>query len=380
MRARVTRWLLIAAVAACRSSPEGIAIFDTTATYVTFPDPVPMEPYRDTLLGVEFLRPQGLHVLRINRTCTDTFPAPYHTNEWDDGGDPTIAVSLTRAPLATVADDRGIVATPEGWTAYGRGSYPHHVNVAVGSRWRLLSGSMGVGVPLEGGGWATDDREVKVAVVDRGDRCALAVTSNLAASELTDAATDWHMLESIRFLDRQGRALATVGWLDTLPPARRVGFALRGAFDGACLAIGHDSVQLGTAITMIEFLSGQQRVVSYGVVRGDRLDECADAKPEPGMSHYNVEIVRTPYASVNAAIAVLGAVTLDTTGNALRADVNGDGVPERFGICSTADGSASWAWLITEITPAPTVTWQRRVSAPDLRWSACTAGVRSLLY
>lgn len=375
---RMTRCLLIAAaLAACRPAPGGAALFDTTSTQAMLPDSVPLESYRDTVLGIALLRPRGLHFLRINRTCADTFPPPRGHSDWDAGGGPMVAAAWTRAPLKVIADDNLIVDTPEGWVSYGRGSFPNPVDLSVGSRWQLLSGSRDVGVPLEGGGMATDSRLVKVAVVEREDGCRLALTSNFDGADVTDAVAAWQMLESVRFLDRQGNPVAARSWLDTVPPSQRVGIARGVSSDGACLSIANDSVRPGTAVTMVEFTS-TQRIVSYGTIGVGPRFECAAATPEPNVAIHRVEVLRSRFGSVTVAIAVLGVVPLDTSDNALRSDVDGDGVTERFGMCSSADGKTSWAWLVAETTP-PEVTWQHRWTDSERSWSACTAGVRALL-
>jgi len=376
---RVSRAVLVAAgMASCQPTPDVAVLFDTTPTRTEFPDSIPMEPYRDTLLGIEFLRPRGLHVLAMNRMCSDSFPEPRSHRDWDEDGGPMIAAAWTRAPLENVAGANLIESTPEGWKSYGRLGAANSVDVAIGSRWRQLSGSRDVGVPLEGGGMATDSRHVKVALIDRGDGCALALTSNFDGAELSDALADWQMLESVRFLDSRGAPIEASGWLDTLPLARRAGISRSGAYDGACLSIENDAVRPGTPVTMIEF-TGTQRIVSYGVVRVDQSAVCTDSTRESRVPAYNVEILRSVYNRVDVAIGVLGIVVLDTTMNALRTDVDGDGVQERFGICGSVDGKVTWAWLIAATTPAPTVIWQRRFDDLARTWSPCTAGVRSLL-
>jgi hypothetical protein len=166
--------------------------------------------------------------------------------------------------------------------------------------------------------------------------------------------------------------------LDTLPLARRAGIARSGAYDGACLSIENDAIRPGTPVTMIEF-TGTQRIVSYGVVRVDQSGVCADSTREPRFAAYDVEILRSVFNHVDFAIGVLGVVALDTTMNALRADVDGDGVHEHFGICGSVDGTVNWAWLISATPSGPTVGWQRRFDGLGRNWNPCTAGVRSLL-
>jgi hypothetical protein len=82
---RVSRAVLVAAgMASCQPTPDVAVLFDTTPTRTEFPDSIPMEPYRDTLLGIEFLRPRGLHVLAMNRMCSDSFPEPRSHRDWDE--------------------------------------------------------------------------------------------------------------------------------------------------------------------------------------------------------------------------------------------------------------------------------------------------------
>ena len=368
--------LITASLAACAPSTE-TALFGSTSVLAEFPDSVPMEVNRDSLLGFEWMRPSGLHVVRLNQVCSDSFPAPYTNPEWDEDGGPMVAAALTRVSLATVASAHLIERTPEGWKAFGRLGAANNVDAAAGSRWQLLTGSRDVGVPLEGGGMATDSKTVKVAVVDRGDGCGLALTMNFQAAEISDAVSDWQMMESIRFLDQRGRTMAALGWLDTLPASRRVGIARGGQADAACVSVRNGAVPMGTAVTTLEFLSSQL-IVSYGVVSADPLGDCARVSQEPGIATHRVELVRSRYPYVSNAIAVLGVIPLDTTGNAIRSDVDGDGVMDRFGTCGSADGTKAWAWLVSESRP-PRVIWREQLGAAEQSRPACAAALEALL-
>jgi len=115
--------LITASLGACAPSTE-TALFGSTSVLAEFPDSVPMEVNRDSLLGFEWMRPSGLHVVRLNQVCSDSFPAPYANPEWDEGGGPMVAAALTRVPLATVASAHLIERTPEGWKSTGRDVTP----------------------------------------------------------------------------------------------------------------------------------------------------------------------------------------------------------------------------------------------------------------
>ena len=135
-----------------------------------------------------------------------------------------------------------------------------------------------------------------------------------------------------------------------------IGIALNTA-DGACVAMPNRSLDTGQRIRLVT-TSTPQGVSEAEVIR--RIDQpCAPATPsEPGVAHYRIRVLGDALEAGVPAFAIANFNgTLTPAADGVAGDLEGDGSPELFRACTSAEGVHLTVW--TGAPPQGTRRWHQ---------------------
>ena len=141
-----------------------------------------------------------------------------------------------------------------------------------------------------------------------------------------------------------------------LPAAKKRGFsfpqhlgvAVRQA-DGVCLNIHNGSLSAGTKVTLV-ILSSPQSVAEAEVLHADSA--CPDVdKGDTGLRRYRLRVLKGELPPSLPSIAVSGSMgPFQLNGERVTADVDDDGLPESFRLCTSSEGIHLTVWSGTPLS------------------------------
>ena len=108
-----------------------------------------------------------------------------------------------------------------------------------------------------------------------------------------------------------------------------------------CLSIANDTLQVGEAITLIN-PGAPQEVIRAAIRKRLTLNCSRNAEPRQGVSFYSFRAGDEPMAPFIGVVRFDGDVKADN--GIVRADLNGDGVPESFRSCTSRQGVHLSVW------------------------------------
>ena len=107
--------------------------------------------------------------------------------------------------------------------------------------------------------------------------------------------------------------------------------------NSTCLRIANDALTVSDTVTLVMMADSQH--VERLVVR-ERVSECG-VVTEPG---YSDHLLQSSPQGTDFGIAIAGAFTPLSSAGGVRIDLDGDGVPESFRHCPSAEGQHLTVW------------------------------------
>jgi hypothetical protein len=133
------------------------------------------------------------------------------------------------------------------------------------------------------------------------------------------------------------------GQLDGTDLQARIGIAVVAADGSGCVTFQSEALQGGVQVVLVD--PSRPPAIAAGEILGPASAACAGPIPQPADASYRLGLLGDSSGEARVYVAVLtrpGAVVFGARGPT--ADLDGDGTPEVFRVCASAEGLHFTVW------------------------------------